>query len=216
MSRSHVATAAAAAALVVLALAAPALAAPPWQVADTIRADLFEAQTDLLLAEPGRRTGSGTRAIDAAERAVSGSLERDLARDAPAALVELRAALGAARRSLASGDEVGLAAARGSAIAALRHGAFAVAVKAAARGDAREARAWLLVRDFRQSTRFTRPGVDATAALIGMAAGDVEPADATLQVRKDLLDAYQSRLATNLDAAGQAGERGFTPRFAEA
>ena len=216
MSPPHAATFAATVALVLLALAATAVAAPPWQVADTIRADLFEAQTDLLLAEPGQRTRSGAGALDDAEQAVAGPLQRDLARDAPAALVELRAALGAARRSLASGDEVGLAAARGSAIAALRQGAFAVAVRAAARGDAREARAWLLVRDFRQSTRFTRPGVDATAALIGVAEGDVEPADAALQVRKDLLDAYQSRLATNLDEAVQAGERGFAPRFAEA
>ncbi len=216
VSRPYAAAVAAAVALVVLAFAATAVAAPPWQVADTIRADLFEAQTELLLAEPGRQGGSRSGALDDAERAVSGSLERDLARDAPSALAELHAALRAARRSLAGGDEVGLAAARGRAIAALRQGAFAVAVKSAARGDAREAREWLLVRDFRQSTRFTRPGVDATAALIGMETGDVKPADAALQVRKDLLDAYQSRLATNLDAAAQAGERGFRPRFAEA
>jgi len=207
---------AAAVALVVLAFAAPAVAAPPWQIADTIRADLFDAQTELLLAGPGEQRASDAGALDDAERAVSGAFGRDLARDAPSALGELRASLTAARSSLARGDEVGLAAARGRAIAALRQGAFAVAVKAAGSGHSRAARAWLLVRDFRQSTRFTRPGVDATAALIGMADGDVEPPDAALQVRKDLLDAYQSRLATNLDAAGQAGERGFAPRFAEA
>ena len=207
-------TAVAAVALVLLGLAGSASAAPPWQAADTIRADLFAAQTDLLLGDGGA-SGGASRSLADAERALAGPLRRDFAADAPGALGELRRALGDARHAFAAGDEVGLAAARGDAIAALRHGAFLVAVAAAERGDAAQARAWLLVRDFRQSTRFTRPGVDATAALIGLRKGDVEPGDAALAVRKDLLDAYQSRLATNLDAAAQAGERGFGPRFAE-
>jgi len=205
------ALAAAAVTLVLLGLAANAAAAAPWQVADTIDANLFDAQTALLLDERSDAAG----ALADAERSVSGAFERDLRRDAPRALAGLRSALADARAARASGDEVALAAARGKAIAALREGAFGIAVAAARRGDAAQARAWLLVRDFRQSTRFTRPGVDATAALIGMRAGDVVPADAALAVRKDLLDAYQSRLATNLDDAAQAGERGFAPRFAE-
>ncbi|HEU0018710.1 MAG TPA: hypothetical protein VFQ14_00325, partial [Thermoleophilaceae bacterium] len=197
-------------ALAVLGLTATASAAP-WQAADAIRADLFAAQTALLLEE---RT-DGANALDDAERAVAGRVERDLAVDSPDALRDLRRALAGARAALADGDEVALAAARGEAIAAVRRGAFGVAVAATRRGDASTARSWLLVRDFRQSTRFTRPGVDATAALIGLQEDDVAPADAALQVRKDLLDAYQSRLATNLDAAAEAGERGFAPRFAE-
>ena len=60
---------------------------------------------------------------------------------------------------------------------------------------------WLLIRDFRQATRFTRPGVDATTALDALEAGDLAPADAVIQIRKDLLDAYQSRLVTYLDEA---------------
>jgi high-affinity iron transporter len=212
-------------ALALLALGAPvaapkAVAAPgapgaggdaaPWQAADAIRADLFEAQTQLLLDE---RSGD---ALAAAGRHVAGLFARDMARVAPAASRELRGALQSAERALADGDEIGLAAARGSAIAALRRGAFAVAVVATERGDTRTARAWLLVRDFRQSTRFTRPGVDATAALLALEAGESDRAAAALAVRKDLLDAYQSRLSTNLDAAAQAGERDFGPRFAEA
>jgi high-affinity iron transporter len=194
-------------------------APPPWQVADSIRADLFRAQTELLLGdsggEPVAAGGGAADALGEAERTLARSLAPELRRDAPDALATLRSSLRAARGGFAAGDEERLAAARGRTIAALRQGAFTVAVRAARRGDAERARAWLLVRDFRQSTRFTRPGVDATAALIGLQDGDVEPAEAALQVRKDLLDAYQSRLATNLDAAAQAGERGFAPRFAE-
>jgi high-affinity iron transporter len=193
---------------------APSRAAPPpWQAADTIRADLFSAQTELLLG--GAAPAGARAALGDADRTVARSLAPDLRRDAPGALARLRASLRAARRAFAAGDEVRLAAAHGRALAALRLGAFAVAAAATERGDVARARAWLLVRDFRQSTRFTRPGVDATAALIGLRDGDVTPADAELAVRKDLLDAYQSRLATNLDAAALAGERGFGPRFAE-
>jgi high-affinity iron transporter len=204
------ALAAAAVALVLLGLTSTATAAAPWQAADTIRADLFEAQTQLLL----RKETSGS-AVARAQRAVTGPLERGLAADAPGALRELRAALAAAQRAYAADDQVALAAARGRAIAALRRGAFSVAVAATERGDVAQARAWLLIRDFRQSTRFTRPGVDATAALLSLRGGDSSPREAAVAVRKDLLDAYQSRLKTNLNDAEQAAERGFAPQLAE-
>jgi high-affinity iron transporter len=204
------ALAAAAVALVLLGPVSTAAAAPPWQAADTVRADLFEAQTQLLL---GKETS--VSAVGGAQRAVAGSLERGLAADAPEALGELESALAAARRAYAADDQVALAAARGRAVAALRRGAFAVAVAATERGDVAQARAWLLVRDFRQSTRFTRPGIDATAALLSLRAGDGSPREAAVAVRKDLLDAYQSRLKTNLDDAEQAAERGFDPQLAE-
>ena len=110
----------------------------------------------------------------AAEAAVSGKLERQLARLLPGD------AAGAARRARRRrarpprpGDEVALAAARGRALAALRRGAFDVAVAATAAGEVERARGWLLIRDFRQATRFTRPGVDATTALDQLEAGEI-------------------------------------------
>jgi high-affinity iron transporter len=206
------AAAALAAAAAAFALSAPtARAEAPWQQADEVRNALFDAQTDILL-------GSGASAaanVRAAATAVSGRLERQLATSSPASLRELREALSAAERAAASGDEVGLAAARGMAIAALRHGAFDVAIAAAAAGESARARGWLLIRDFRQATRFTRPGVDATAALDQLEAGEATAADAVTGIRKDLLDAYQARLVTYVDDASQAGERGFAAAFAE-
>ena len=79
----------------------------------------------------------------------------------------------------------------------------------------RAARSWLLVRDFRAATRFTRPGVDATTALDALAAGELERAAAVTQIRKDLLDAYQARLGDYLDEAEQELDRGFGPAAAE-
>ena len=193
-----------------LLAAAPASAEPPWQAADAIRADLFEAQTQLLF---GERTGDS---VDAAEARLTGPLRAGLARHAGGELDEIEASLAAARRAATELYEAGLAAARGRIVAALRRGAFAVAVSAARRGAASEARTWLQIRDFRQATRFTRPGVDATAAVDGLAAEEIAPADAVVQIEKDLLDAFQARLATNLDEAAQAAERDFDGRWAEA
>lgn len=195
-----------------VALSAPAAvsaAEPPWQAADAIRADLFEAQTQLLF---GERTG---RSVADARTDLRGQLRRGLAANAPAELREVEASLAAAQRAAANLDEAEMAAARGRVLAALRRGALAVAVAAARRGDAAEARSWLQIREFRQTTRFTRPGVDATAALQELAAGESSPNEAVVQIEKDLLDAFQARLFTNLDEAAQAAERGFDGRFAE-
>ncbi|HMB51692.1 MAG TPA: hypothetical protein VKU40_00160, partial [Thermoanaerobaculia bacterium] len=198
-------------AVVVTALvaAAPAAAAPPWQAADAIRADLFEAQSQLLF---GERTGG---AVGEAAAGLRGPLRRGLATDAPTELAEIERSLVAAEEAAAQLDEVGLAAARGRVIAALRRGAMAVAIAAARRGDAAAARDWLQIREFRQATRFTRPGVDATAAVEALAAAELKPGAAVIQIEKDLLDAFQARLTSNLEEAAKAGERGFEGRFAE-
>ncbi|HEX5714363.1 MAG TPA: FTR1 family protein [Solirubrobacterales bacterium] len=184
-------------------------AAPPWQAADQIRAELFEAQSQLLF---GERDG---QPVAQASAQLKGPLRAGLRTDAPAELRAVEAALGEAKRAAAQLDEAGLAAARGRTIAALRRGAMAVAVASAQRDEPARARAWLQIRDFRKATRFTRPGVDGTAAIQQLAAGEITPHEAVLQIEKDLLDTFQARLITNLDEAAQAAERGFDGRFAE-
>jgi high-affinity iron transporter len=192
-------------------LAAPAAAEPPWRAAEQIRGDLFDAQSDLLLSEPGRTAAD----VAHARAALADELERLLASRAPDSLRALRSDLAAAERAAARGDEVGLAAARGAAVADLRAGAYAVTIAATRRGDVREARRWLLIRDFRKATRFTRPGVDATASLEALSAGETSAGDAVTSVKKDLLDAYQARLLGYLEDAKQAAGRGFDAALSE-
>jgi high-affinity iron transporter len=196
-----------------LVLSAPAVARAdaPWQQATEVQDRLFEAQADILL-EGGASAEADARAATAA---LGGRLERQLAQNAPGSLRALRAALAEAERAAASGDQVALAAARGRALAELRHGAFDVAVAATASSQVGTARGWLLIRDFRQATRFTRPGVDGTSALDSLQAAELTPEEAVTGVRKDLLDAYQARLLTALDEAAIAGERGFDSALAE-
>jgi len=153
--------------------------------------------------------------VDDGKAALDGALRAGLAADAPSELQEVEAALADAGRAAAEGDEAGLAAARGRTIAALRRGAMEVAVASARRGETARARSWLQIRDFRKATRFTRPGVDGTAAIQQLGAGEISPHEAVLQIEKDLLDTFQARLVTNLDEAAQAAERDFDGRFAE-
>jgi len=185
------------------------VAQPPWQAADAIRSELFQAQTQLLFGE------RDPRPVERATAALSGPLRQGLGADAPGELQEVEAALADARRAAAELNEAALAAARGRLVAAIRRGAMAVAVASARRDEPARARAWLQIRDFRKATRFTRPGVDGTVAIQQLAAGEATAHEAVLQIEKDLLDTFQARLVSNLDEAGQAAERGFGGRFAE-
>ncbi|MDQ2700421.1 MAG: FTR1 family protein, partial [Actinomycetota bacterium] len=186
-----------------------ASAEPPWKAADRITNGLFEAQTELILDETGRAS------VQDARRALSGPLVRGLGQSAPAELAQIRRSLKLARTAFADRDSVGLAAARGEITAALRRGAFHRAIELTATGRPAQARGWLLIRDFRQSTRFTRVGTIATDALLKLEAGETPVEEAVLQVRKDLLDTYQSRLGTNRGEAEEAAERGYLERLAE-
>ena len=206
------AAAAAGAAALLVAGAPDARAATPWGAADGVRAGLSAAGTELLLGEPVR----AARGVERARRAYDAGLRRALRRADPAADVAARRALHDAAEAVRRDDPVALAAARGRARGAVLSGAYNVTVDAAGRGRADTARRWLLLREFRTATRFTRPGADATLAVDRLAAGRLAPRAARLAVAKDLLDAYQARLRELLDESAQAARRGFAPRRAEA
>ena len=167
-----------------LLAAAPAradAAAPPWRQAETVRQGLADAQSELIL---------GTRA--SAQRAVAQARRAN-----PFGVAD--AGLEAATAAVRSGDAVGLARARGEVRAAIFALSARRALAAAARGDARATRRWLLVRDFRTATRFTRPEADATNAVTRLARGKLSGEATRKVVANDLLDAYQGRLRELLD-----------------
>jgi high-affinity iron transporter len=210
------------AALALAALPASALAAPPWRAAERMQAVLFDAQTSLLLegaapvaGEPRASRVAASR-VRVAAAAFRGELRAGLRAAAPDAARRVRAALSAAVEAASEGDDAALGAARGRLRAALLGGAYEATVSAARRGDATAAARWLLLREFRKATRFTRPGVDATNALRALRRGRTSGRRAALAVKKDLLDAYQSRLQDELEEAAGASAKGFRSRRAEA
>jgi high-affinity iron transporter len=185
--------------------------AEPWQAADALHRGLFAAQEALIVDSP-REAEAAVRRARAAYR---GDLRTGIRRAAPASDAALQAQLAAAARAARAGDAPRLAAARGGARAAVLAGSFAVTVQAAGAGDAEQAQRWLLLREFRTATRFTRPGADGTVAVKQLARGRTSAAAARAAVTKDLLDAYQARLRELLGDSAAAAERGFATRRAE-
>ena len=160
-SRAVVAAAALIAAAATMLLAPSARAEAPWQQATEVQDGLFEAQADILL-DGG---ASAAREVGAARAAVAGRLERQLAASSPVQLEifatpspppseRLRPATRSRSPRPAAGRWRRCATAPSTSPSTPRRA-----------GEVRAARGWLLIRDFRQATRFTRPGVDATTAL---------------------------------------------------
>lgn len=202
--------------LVVPALLAFALipsaahAAAPWRDAGAVNDGLFEAQTSLVLGEGG--AGGDVRRARRAYRRIAS----ELAAAEPSADRSARRWLVAAQRAAASGDGPLLAQARGAVRGAIARAAYARVLDEVRAGDARGAEAWLLIRDFRAATRFTRPGTDATLALLSLRRGQRSPAAVRAEVVKDLLDGYQARLRDLLTEAGRGERDGLAERRAEA
>ncbi|HST40366.1 MAG TPA: FTR1 family protein [Conexibacter sp.] len=187
-------------------------AAQPWQVADQVRGQLFEAQTALIL---GTRA-EAAQAVGRARARYERSLAKTVSAADPDAGRAILAGFDDALRAAAAGDQVALAGARGEIRAALFAGAYEVTLDAVADGDAATARQWLLLREFRTATRFTRPGGDATLAIEQLARRRATPEATRAIVVKDLLDAYQGRLRELLDDAARGDERALPNRRAEA
>ena len=202
----------AAAALIAAAPAQAADPATPWEGAERIQRALFSAQEELIVGSPAR----AEQAVRRARGAYGGVLRRSLRAEAPEADRSLRRAFAVAERAARRGDGRAMAAARGEARAATYGGAYTVTLNTAGRGDAAATRSWLLLRDFRTATRFTRPGADATAAVERLADGKLAPRAARLAVAKDLLDAYQARQRELLKDADAARDKGFASGEAEA
>jgi high-affinity iron transporter len=179
-----------------------------------MQAALFEAQTALLLERPPAAAGAAERRVRAAARVFRGPLAAGLR--SAGARRDARAALRAAADAAVAHDEAALAAARGRLRTSLLRGSYAVTLAAVRRGDSSTATRWLLLREFRKATRFTRPGVDATIAVRELRRGRLSPRRAALAVKKDLLDAYHARLLDEMEEAAGADGKGFRPRRAEA
>ena len=198
------------AALLFFAPAAHAQA--PWETAGKVTDGLFDAQTELVLSGSDAAAGDAARA----RKAYAGEFEKTIAEADPAADKAIQNGLEAAATAAEDDDAAALAAARGTVRAGLFRGAYAVITEAAARGDAATARRWLLLREYRTATRFTRPGAEGTLALEQLGRGALTPKAATQAVTKDLLDAYQARLRELLADVRRGIEQNLPARQAEA
>lgn len=191
----------------VLSVFTVALAASPAQLAETVRSSLMDAQLGLMIA-PAQVDAPLAQAEAAYSKLRLGQLE-------PAADKRAREALSEARTALAAEDEAAFAAARAQLWTTLLSSSFDLTLKAIEAGDTQAAAQWLILREFRQATRFSRPGADATLALQRWQEGKLSQTEALEAVRADLLDTYQARLGETLADVAAARAQNFPLRVAE-
>lgn len=205
---------ASAACLFAVALALPGMGAhaerarPPADVAEDIRGALVAAQI-----ESSRE--AAVAQIEEARKAYMRELAPAIAVHAPSSHALIVRRLDDAIAALHGGQMTGYAQARAGAWTALLGAGYRIVVDAASKGDAELARQWLPLREFRRSTRFARPGAEATLALEDLAQGKIAPEAAVQAMNADLLDTYQARMVAALNDVTTARARGFLVRQAE-
>jgi high-affinity iron transporter len=186
-----------------------AAADEPWTNAGELRTLLADAEKALIVSGPDEALPLVEKAGPVAER-----LAASLRAEAPAAAAAITDGMAQAAAAASSDDGVALAEARAGVRGAVLAGAYRTLTAAVRAGDASAAADWLLVREFRKPTRFSRPGADATLAVKQLEAGTIAPPAALAAVQADLLDTYQARLRAGLETADEAVERGFESRAA--
>lgn len=195
------------AASLVLGATAMSAEAPRWSAASDLRTALSEAETEFVLGSPDLAHAR----VDRAREALTVVLE-----DRPSARRTAADALDAADAGIAAGDGRAVGAARATVWTTVLRAATEEAIRATRRGDMDTAHAWLLVREFRPPTRFSRAAADATLALDALAADRLKPGAAAAIVRADLFDTYDGRLRAALAGIREAKLADFDVRAAEA
>ena len=183
----------------------------PQSQAEAVRQQLFDAQSALMSGDTAAATESVQQAADLYQSALADTLVVI----SPKAAQRIADGFSAASTAAETGDTLGLSVARAEIWTGLLSGATDVTLNALADGDGATARTWLLLREFRTATKFSRPGTDATLAIHDFLNGNTDAASAEDAVRADLLDTYQAQLTTSLSDADQANTRGFGMRTAE-
>jgi high-affinity iron transporter len=182
----------------------------PGLVAQAIRSHLFDAQAALLAEDIPAATAAVAAAATEAEQ-LAPFLDADAA-IAPALETEFTVASQAAIRR----DPARLALAHGQIWATLVRGAYAQTLAAVASGETEAAAAWLLLRDFRVTTRYDRPNADATLAIQALRDRTIPPEQVVETIRADLLDTYQARLEAALNTIAGSSPASLSSSEAEA
>jgi high-affinity iron transporter len=182
-----------------------------WQAASEVRSSLLRAQTALL----GGDTTAGSQAIRDAQATFEATLAPSITASDSHIADAVRGHLQAAAQAATANAPLLLAGARGLIWGKLLHGSQSVVLSALQADQLETAQAWIVLREFRPSTRFSRASAETTLILDQLQRGDVAVADAVRLVRDDLLDTTQARLNATLADIETAQHRELTMRQAE-
>jgi high-affinity iron transporter len=181
----------------------------PASAAEIVRSALTEA----LLAMPADPE-SANKAFAEALQAYKNRLHAKLGQTAPAT-DRISDGFARAKQAFGKGDPMMFADARAQIWTGILAGGYAVVTQAIKDGDGETARTWLQLREFRKTTRFSRPDTNATVAIEKFLAGQISSDEALAQVEADLLDTYQARLRISIQDLRDASAKGFATRMAE-
>lgn len=184
----------------------------PQQSAETMRRALFNVQAALMM-------GNGSDAqshLAAAEAIYNDDLSAPIRGADKATDKRIRALFKQVEAGIAAGNAVQVAAARGQLWGEILGGSAAIIFQALEQGDAATAKSWLLLREFRTATKFSRPPADATLALSALERGEITAKVALETVRADLWDTYQAKMNEAFAEAALANTRHFLAKRAEA
>ena len=182
----------------------------PAQTASEIRDALFNGQMAL-----SSSPAEAEKALSAAQFAYSGSFAQSIQQAAPLANERIITGFSDAAQSISQKQMPGFAAARAQIWTAILSGSYAIVEQAIQQKDTATAQSWLTVREFRITTRFSRPSTSATQAIDALSQGKISPSEALLSVRADLYDTYQAELTEILHDLLEADQRGFAARRVE-
>ena len=183
----------------------------PAVAAERIRAALFQAQ----LALP-QAAASAQEAVAVARLAYTdGGFTAVFPTTAPEANDQIEAGFALAETAVASQNSLQMAQARAQIWTGLLAESYQVVIQAIAQNDPALVQLWLPLREYRPTTRFSRPNVTATVALAQLAAGEIGVEAALAAGQADLLDTYQFQLTDSLNSLVKADEADFGLRRVE-
>ena len=198
------------AALALPAMSAQAQGLAPAETAENIRVSLFNAQ--LALSSDAQLA---SQKLLEAKSAYSGDFAATIKEVAPESDTRITTGFDSALQAVSQKDAATLSAARAQIWTGILAGSYVIVENALKHNQSATAQTWLLVREYRTITRFSRPNTDATLALAGFATGNTSLDNALLSLRADLLDTYQARLNESLRDLADADSNGFSAQRAE-
>lgn len=182
----------------------------PALLVHDVTSGVFSAQSQLLLGKQNEAKAGIQQARDALTALTP------MLGGVPAIATELNTYLDNAASAVEANDSVSLAIAKSELSTGLLRAAYEQTMAAVQVGDFTAAAAWLLVREYRPTTKFSGPNAKATTALESLRTGDMTTDDAIIAITADLLDAYQGQLDAAVANAVQASKSGYAVSQAEA
>lgn len=183
----------------------------PPLAAEQIRQSLFNTQIALM----GDHATEAQMAFDETVQLYQAVLSPSFEIYAPTLAQNIQIHFDAAQTAIDERDTIRFVSLRSLIYTGLLEGAMDVVEASLTNNDTVTASLWLPLREFRPSTRFIRPPVDATLAVQALSRGILTESAAVEAVNRDLLDTYQAQLMLTLQAADEASRNQFALRLAE-